>query len=211
MQAGSWSADDDRFDAVVLATPAAAAAGLLAEAAPEAAAGLRTIEFADVIMVRSAIPGGDWPERLQGSSGYLVPKPDQRFVTATSFGSQKWAHWRPADGTQILRTSLGRDGLPVRHLDDDEVIRHTIDDLDRHLDLDLQPTALSITRWHDAFPQYRPHHHRLVAAIEAELPPRLAIAGACYRGIGIPACIEDGRRAARSIVGSTATADGFLT
>ena len=46
----------------------------------------------------------------------------QRLVTAVSFGSQKWAHWRPADGSQILRVSLGRDGLPVAHLDDDALI-----------------------------------------------------------------------------------------
>ncbi len=206
-----WSVDDERFDAVVLASPATSAARLLATAAPNAAERLRAIEFADVIMVRLAIANRAWPERLHGWSGYLVPKPDQRFVTAASFGSQKWVHWRPADGTQILRTSLGRDGLPVRHLDDDAVIRHTIDDLGRHLDLDLQPEEVSITRWHDAFPQYRPHHHERVAAIEAAVPAGLAIAGASYRGIGIPACIADGERAARLVKQSTGSADDFLT
>jgi oxygen-dependent protoporphyrinogen oxidase len=140
-----------------------------------------------------------------------VPKPVQRHVTAASFGSQKWAHWRPADGTQIIRTSLGRDGLPVRHLDDAAVIRHTIDDLNLHLGLDLQPSELSITRWLDAFPQYRPHHHDRVAAIDAALPHGLALAGASYRGIGVPACIADGRRAAEQIKRSTGSADGFLT
>lgn len=208
---GGWVVDDEHFDAVVIATPAASAAGLLDPAAPDAARQLRAVEFADVIMVRLAIAGRAWPERLHGRSGYLVPKPDQRVVTAASFGSQKWAHWRPADGTQILRTSLGRDGLPVRHLDDDDVIRLTVDDLDRHLELDLQPEQVSITRWHDAFPQYRPHHHDRVAAIEASLPPGLAIAGASYRGIGIPACIADGARAARIIKETTTSADGFLT
>ena len=208
---GGWSVDDHRFDAVILAAPAASTARLLDAAAPDAARRLRAIEYADVIMVRLAVAPDAWPERLHGRSGYLVPKPDQRFVTAASFGSQKWAHWRPTDGTQILRTSLGRDGLPVRHLDDDAVIRHTIDDLGRHLELDLQPTELSITRWHDAFPQYRPLHHERVAAIEAALPTGLAIAGASYRGIGVPACIADGERAARMLTVSTESADGYLT
>lgn len=206
-----WVVDGEAFDAVVLASPAARSAELLATVAPDAARLLGAIEYADVTLVRLSVPGADWPARLHGRSGYLVPKPDQRFVTATSFGSQKWAHWRPADGTQILRTSLGRDGLPVRHLDDDEVIHHTIDDLNRHLDLDLQPTEISITRWHDAFPQYRPYHHDGVAAVEAALPPTLVIAGASYRGIGIPACIADGARAAARIKESTPAADGFLT
>ena len=203
---GGWRVDDERFDAVVLATPARAAADLVAHVAPDAAAELGAIDSADVIMVRLAVTGDAWPDRLRDHSGYLVPKPDQRFVTAASFGSQKWAHWRPDGGTQILRTSLGRDGLPVRHLDDDQVLRHTVDEMNRHLDLDLQPAETSITRWIDAFPQYRPHHHDRVARIEAALPPTIRIAGASYRGIGIPACIADGARAARQLSGRTAPA-----
>ena len=49
-----------------------------------------------------------------------MPKPDQRLVTAASFGSQKWAHW--AGTGEIVRVSLGRDGLPVDDLDDDTLI-----------------------------------------------------------------------------------------
>ena len=73
-------------------------------------------------MVTMHVPADEWPERLHGLSGYLVPKPDQRLVTAASFGSQKWARWQPPGGGQILRVSLGRDGQPVLHLDDDAVI-----------------------------------------------------------------------------------------
>ncbi len=208
---GGWRVDDERFDAVILATPARASAALLASVAPDAADELGAIEFADVIMVRLAVAADAWPERLHGRSGYLVPKPDQRFVTAASFGSEKWAHWRPADGAQILRTSLGRDGLPVRHLDDDQVVGHTIDEMNRHLEFDLQPTDMSITRWIDAFPQYRPHHHERVARIESALPPSIAIAGASYRGIGIPACIADGTRAAASLKQPGHGADSYLT
>jgi oxygen-dependent protoporphyrinogen oxidase len=194
-----WRVDDERFDAVVLASPARATAPLLQAVAPEAAAGLASFEHADVIMVRLALPAGGWPERLHGLSGYLVPKTEQRTVTAASFASQKWAHWRPADGSQLLRVSLGRDGLPAMHLDDDAVLRCTIDEVGRHIGIDVQPTVTSITRWPGAFPQYRPHHHVRVAAIEQQLPAGIALAGASYRGIGIPACIADGQRAAAAI------------
>lgn len=194
-----WRVDDERFDAVVLASPARSSAPLLRSVAPDASAALASFEHADVIMVRLAVPGDVWPERLHGLSGYLVPKTEQRTVTAASFASQKWAHWRPADGSQLLRVSLGRDGLPVTHLDDDAVLRCTIDEVGRHLGLDLQPTDTSITRWPGAFPQYRPHHHVRVAAIEQQLPAGIALAGASYRGIGIPACIADGQRAAAAL------------
>ena len=46
-----------------------------------------------------AVDAADWPARLAGRSGYLVPKPRPALVTAASFGSQKWAHWRAGDGS----------------------------------------------------------------------------------------------------------------
>jgi oxygen-dependent protoporphyrinogen oxidase len=205
---GAWRVDGERFDGVVLATPGGPTAPLLDAVAPEAAAVLRGFEHADVIMVRLAVPGADWPDRLADRSGYLVPKPDQRHVTAASFASQKWAHWQPADGSQILRVSLGRDGLPVMHLDDEAATTATLDEVGHHLGIDLQPTEISVTRWAGAFPQYRPHHHDRVAAIESALPPGIVVAGAGYRGIGLPACIADGRRAAGLIKRSISAADG---
>jgi oxygen-dependent protoporphyrinogen oxidase len=198
-----WRVDGQYFDAVVLASPAKSTAPLLAAAFPDASARLASFEHADVIMVRLTVAAGEWPEHLLGRSGYLVPKPDQRYVTAASFGSQKWNHWAPPDGSQILRVSLGRDGLPVAHLDDDAVIAATVEETGHHLGFDVQPGETSVTRWIGAFPQYRPHHHRLVADTEAELPLTIALAGASYHGIGIPACIGGAQRAATRIRQST--------
>jgi oxygen-dependent protoporphyrinogen oxidase len=199
----AWRVDDQPFDAVVLTSPARATAPILSDAYPEAAERLGSFEHADVIMVRLTVAADAWPERLRGRSGYLVPKPDQRYVTAASFGSQKWSHWAPADGSQILRVSLGRDGLPVAHLDDEQALAAAVAETGRHLGFDLQPGDTSITRWTGAFPQYRPHHHRLVAELEATLPPTIGLAGASYHGIGIPACISGAQRASDRIKRST--------
>lgn len=204
-----WRVDGERFDVVVLATPARATAPILAAIAPDAASELATIDHADVIMIRLAVPAGNLPEEIvRGHSGYLVPKPRQRLVTAVSFASEKWAHWQPASGGHLLRVSLGRDGLAVDDLDDDAAVDAVIADLDVHLGVVLQPDEVSVTRWLAAFPQYRPYHHRLVERVEAALPGSLALAGASYRGIGIPACIADGRRAALQV--STWHADQLL-
>jgi len=192
-----WLVDGERFDAVVFATPARITARLLRDIAPNTARALASVEAADVVIVRLLVR--EWPSRLHGRSGYLVPKPDQRHVTAVSFASQKWAHWQPPGGGQVLRVSLGRDGLPVAHLSDDEAIAAALGDLALHLDTELEPEEASVTRWTNSFPQYRPHHGGLVARAEAGLPAGLAVAGASYHGIGIPACIASGRRAARTI------------
>lgn len=192
-----WRVDDESFDAVAIATPAAAAARLIGTAAPDASRSIGSIDTADVIMVRLAVPAGD-PRvdgAVRGRSGYLVPKSRQRTVTAVSFASEKWAHLALPD-RHVLRVSLGRDGLPVRHLDDEAAAAAAVTEVADQLGVDLQPSEVSVTRWIGAFPQYRPHHHALVADVDAALPRGLALAGASYRGIGIPACITDGRRAA---------------
>ena len=193
--------DDLTFDSVVFATPAAVTAAALTNAAPAATTLLGEAETADVIMVTLHVRGDQWPERLRGLSGYLVPKPDQRWVTAASFASQKWGHWRPPAGGEILRVSLGRDGMAVMHLDDDEVLRLVLDDLDHHLGVRFEPDEIRITRWPSAFAQYRPHHAAWVDAVEAALPPGVFVTGAGFRGIGIPACV----RAASSVAARAST------
>jgi protoporphyrinogen/coproporphyrinogen III oxidase len=193
-----WQVNGEGFDAVVLSTPTAAAATLLQPWLPDTARSLAMIPSADVAMVTLALPADSWPAHLQGRSGYLVPKPMQRLVTAVSFGSQKWRHWASEEHV-ILRISLGRDGLAVLHLDDDQLLNAAVDDVGRHLGLALQPTHHRITRWPGAFPQYRPHHATRVSAIQRALPTGLAVAGAGYHGIGVPACINSSQKAAATL------------
>jgi oxygen-dependent protoporphyrinogen oxidase len=59
-----------------------------------------------------------------------------------------------------------------------------------------------VTRWPEALPQYRVHHLLRVAAVEAAARRLggLAVAGAAYRGVGIPACVGGGRQAARELL-----------
>jgi oxygen-dependent protoporphyrinogen oxidase len=195
-----WRANGERADAVVLATPAAPTAPLLDAAAPEAGRLLAAMEHAGVVLVTLTIAA--LPERFRGYSGYLVPKPEQTDVTAVSFGSQKWAHWRADDGSEILRVSMGRDGLPVDALDDTEVVAGAVRTLDAHLGLDAQPTEVRISRWPAAFPQYRPHHQQWLERVQAALPPGLFVTGASYGGIGIPACIAQAEATARAVASS---------
>lgn len=148
---------------------------------------------ADVVMVTLLVDDAEFPDRLLGRSGYLVPKPVQRDVTAVSFGSQKWAHWTPPGGGQILRVSIGRDGAPVLHLDDEEIMTRVLDDLRRQIGVSITPVEHRVSRWPGAFAQYRPHHRRRVEQMRDRLPAGLFVAGSSYDGIGIPACVRSGR------------------
>jgi oxygen-dependent protoporphyrinogen oxidase len=195
--AGRWRVDGELADAVVLATPAAPTAPLLVTAAPEAGRLLATMDHAGVAIVTLAVDG--WPARLRGYSGYLIPKPDQVDVTAVSFGSQKWAHWRGDGEREILRVSMGRDGLSVDDLDDDALVDRAVAAVRRHVGLDLQPTATRVSRWPASFPQYRPHHLDWLRRLDTALPAGLFATGASYRGIGVPACIADAEATAGAV------------
>ena len=189
-------------DAVVLAAPARHSAGFVRSLDADSAAQLDAWHHASVIMVTMTVPPAQWKPEWTGS-GYLVPKPDQRWVTAASFGSNKWSHWSPADGSKVLRVSLGRDGMDVMHHDDDTVLNLTLADLKHHLGVDFTPGDVRITRWTESFPQYRPHHFARLAQLEAGLQqraPGVFLAGASFRGIGIPACVQQARSAASSVL-----------
>ena len=199
----SSAAGDHGADSIVLASPARHTAPLLRSLETNASEMLSRWTHASVVLITMSIPAHEWPASLTGS-GYLVPKPDQRWVTAASFGSNKWAHWRPSDGSMILRVSLGRDGLDVMDHDDDALVNLALADLKRHLGVDFSPTGVRVSRWPESFPQYRPHHHRMLDEIERSLAvsaPGVLLAGASYRGIGIPTCVQQARAAAGKVLG----------
>lgn len=189
-------------DSIIVASPAAASAPMLAAVAPRVSVSLGDWDHIGVTIATLRVPGSEFPRDLTGS-GYLVPKRDQHKVTAVSFASNKWAHWQPDDGSRILRVSLGQDGNPADGLDDDQVMSAVLADLQRHLGVSFSPIESRISRWNNAFPQYRPGHFARVEKIEHELEsvaPGVFIAGASHRGIGIPACVQQARAVAGKVV-----------
>ena len=198
----STAQGEHTVDAVAICSPAQHSADFVAPLDARASQLLSQWDHASVVLITMAISAQQWPAHLTGS-GYLVPKPDQRWVTAASFGSNKWAHWRPNDGSMIVRISLGRDGLDVMHFDDDALVNLALADMKLHLGSDFTPHEVRISRWKDSFPQYRPHHFARLAELEHSLSasaPGIVFAGASYRGIGVPACVEQARKGAHSLL-----------
>jgi protoporphyrinogen/coproporphyrinogen III oxidase len=189
-------------DAIAICSPAQHSASFVAPLNERASQLLSQWDHASVVLITMAISARQWPSHLTGS-GYLVPKPEQRWLTAASFGSNKWAHWRPNDGSMIVRVSLGRDGLDVMDRQDDELVNLALADMKLHLGTDFTPHEVRISRWKDSFPQYRPHHFARLAELEHSLSataPGVVFAGASYRGIGVPACVEQARKGAHALL-----------
>ncbi len=185
---------------VVIATPAAAAAGLLHAVAPQTAHELDAIRTASVALTLLAYPAGS--VSLPPGSGMLVPRPEHRLVTASSWWNKKWPHL-DTNGHILLRASAGRDGdIRFTELDDDELVASLHGELAEMLGVTAPPVDAVVTRWMGGFPQYDTGHAALVERIEQRIAteaPGVTLVGANYRGIGIPACIRDAERAAGQV------------
>jgi oxygen-dependent protoporphyrinogen oxidase len=190
-------------DAVVLAVPAAPAARLLSDVAPSAALELARIEYASVAVVTLAFRVRDFPE--VAGSGFLVPPVDRRAVKAATFSFAKWEWVREAGRGELLvmRCSLGRHREEHQlQRTDEELVDLALHDLADAIGLSVRPVDAHVQRWGGGLPQYAVGHVERVAAIRADVArlPGVAVCGAAYDGIGIPACIASARRAADQVL-----------
>ncbi|WP_419863044.1 protoporphyrinogen oxidase [Candidatus Poriferisodalis sp.] len=207
-------------DAVIIAAPAHAAAGML-PGAPTAAARLALIGYASVAVVTLSVR----PDAIEApaEAGFLVTRDTGWLTTACSYGSAKWPNWAASAGANaddagdgdggtpnmILRVSVGRDD-DDRHtrLDDAELRDTVLTELSslpplRGLSDPGAIAAWRVSRWPQSLPQYRPGHGHLVDRIEEALAremPGVFVTGAAYRGLGIPACIRQGNEAAAAVM-----------
>jgi len=200
---GTWGTVE--ADAVVIATPAPAAAALLDPVDHALSMLVGAIDYADVTLVTLQMPAAAVGHTLDGT-GFLVPAEARRLITACTWLSSKWPELhRPGD--VLLRASTGRfgDDRPAQ-MSDDELVRRVLDDLGPMLGLRSGPTEAVVTRWSGAFPQYALGHIQRVSSIEDAMAnlPGVALAGAAFHGVGIPACIASGRNAARQVLGGVA-------
>ncbi|WP_034272703.1 protoporphyrinogen oxidase [Haloechinothrix halophila] len=202
--AGTRSED---CDAVLLAVPAPAARKLLASAGDEnAATDLADVELASMAVVALALPSGT---ALPEASGILIGAgetwDDGTPFTAKAFtlSSRKWAHLDSDHGGPVLlRGSVGRFGDPdALRPTDDELIRRVRADLAELTGITTEPVAATVRRWGGGLPQYGVGHPERVARIERHVAAlgRIALAGATWHGVGIPACVATASAAAHEL------------
>jgi oxygen-dependent protoporphyrinogen oxidase len=195
-------------DAVILALPARPASRLVRpiDGAASAAAGLAEIEYASMAIVTLAYPTAAFPEPITGS-GYLVPAVDLRPVKAVTFSTVKWPHLAAGEadhGIALVRCSLGRVGEEaVLQRDDAELAALAAADLTAATGVTGRPVDTRVTRWGGALPQYTVGHLDRVSAIRAAIAaqPGLAVCGAAFDGVGIPACVASARLAVDQVLG----------
>ena len=184
-------------DAVIVATPAFAAATLVRGLDPSLADMLEAVEYASMVTISLAFPRTALPRKLD-ATGYVVPRVAKRPVLACTFSSVKFDHRAPA-GQALFRLFIGGVGRGNFESSSDEALeRLAREELREVLGIGARPTLVQIDRFDRAMPQYTVGHTARTARIAgaAARLPGLALAGAVYGGVGIPDCVRSGVEAA---------------
>lgn len=200
-----WGEDIETADAVIFATPAHVTGRLLHSVNEPAAHELSGIEYADVAVVTLAYRATD-AAGLTGS-GFLVPPVEGYAVTSVTFSSRKWswigARAEESEGWFLLRACVGRAGDPlVSGTSDRELVERAAHEVAAMTGLPAHPVADQLTRWEQGLPQYTVGHRARVAEAREWLQstPGLALCGAAYEGVGVPACIGSAQAAVSGLV-----------
>ncbi|HXC53336.1 MAG TPA: protoporphyrinogen oxidase [Candidatus Limnocylindrales bacterium] len=188
-------------DAVCIAAPAYATSRMLEGVAPELARSLNLIEYASSATVNLVYRRDAITHPLNGF-GFVVPASEKRTLLACTFSSVKYPGRAPA-GSVLLRAFVGGALFPeVYDMPDDRILAGVDRDLADLVGIHARPTETLVTRWPRSMPQYNVGHLERVARIEEEAGrfATLALAGAAYRGVGIPDCVRSGEAAAERLV-----------
>ena len=169
--------------AVVLAVPAWVAADLVASGAES----LRAIRYADAVNVTLAFPAAGFPETT--GHGALFAAGERTAVRGFTWIDRKWGGRAP-EGFRLVRAFMASNDS------DEELVVAVLGELRRLLGSAPEPARRWVFRWPRAMPQYTVGHLARVQAAESALPPGAFLAGAAYRGVGVPDAVRSGREAA---------------
>ena len=189
-------------DAVLLAIPAHAAAGLLEPVDAGVAGDLRSIRYGSAATVFLAYRRADVAHPLDGV-GFIVPRSPSRSILASTWVSSKWDNRAP-EGRVLVRAFFGgTPGDATLAQSDDALVRLAREELRVLMSLDAEPVFARVFRFDRASAQMRVGHLATMRAIHeglARAAPGVRVAGGGYDGIGIPDCVRQGEEAGRAFV-----------
>lgn len=184
---------------LLLATPAHASARLLEALDPELSRELAAIPFVSTATVSLAFPASAVPRPLDGY-GYVSPRAEGGPVVACTWTSNKFPDRVPA-GKVLVRFFIGRAGdEAIVGAPDEQLVGLARNELAQLFGVTAAPALARVFRWPRSIPQYVVGHLPRLERIAglAAGHPGLLLAGASYRGVGIPDCIASGWAAAQA-------------
>ncbi|MEK4178103.1 protoporphyrinogen oxidase [Aeribacillus sp. FSL K6-1121] len=136
-------------------------------------------------------------------TGFVVSRNSGYTITACTWTNKKWPHTAPK-GKTLLRAYVGKAGdEAVVDEPDDVIIQTVLDDLNRLMPVKGEPIFSIVTRLREAMPQYIVGHLdniRNIKSIMGQKYPGIYLTGASFEGLGIPDCIDQGKKAVKDVL-----------
>jgi oxygen-dependent protoporphyrinogen oxidase len=179
---------------LVLAVPAAIAAGLVRSEDPELASSLSEIQVGSIANVYLGFEGSDVQERLRGF-GFLMTRGEASPILGAMYCSSVFPQ-SATEGRFLVRVMAG--GVLHPHVvdwDDDTLVAEALATLRRYTGLNTRPQFQKVIRARNAIPQYVTGHSKRIEAIRAcvQRHPDLSLIGNSYDEISVPGQLRRAR------------------
>jgi oxygen-dependent protoporphyrinogen oxidase len=181
---------------IILATPANAAAHLLKALAPDASDKLREIRHGNIGTISLLYRSDELPAGLE-VRGLMIPRKEKRAIDAITWTSTRIPDRAP-EGYTLIRVFFGGGAPQLVQESEKEIAEVVQAELQALLEIRASPLDFRVYRWIDSYPRADVGHLTKVDQIEELLPVGIYLAGASYRGLGVPDCVQQGKSAAQT-------------
>ncbi|HSI66067.1 MAG TPA: protoporphyrinogen oxidase [Planococcus sp. (in: firmicutes)] len=147
------------------------------------------------------IPDARLPE---DGTGFIVSQESDLQCNACTWSSRKWSH-TSREGNLLVRLFY-KSSHPayeeLKGLSEEGLVEVALRDIQKSLGIQATPVTAEVTNWKNLMPNYHMHHKTAVNALENKMEgmlPNVKLAGSSYYGVGIGACIQNGKELAEKI------------
>jgi oxygen-dependent protoporphyrinogen oxidase len=198
---GRFAVNNEKFDAVVISTPAWVAGDLTRGRDDALAESLAGVNYPQVAVAVTGFRSEKIGKELDGF-GFLIPSKEKRPILGTLFHSAVFPERAP-EGHQLLMTFVGgvRDNGNLDKLSDDEIKSLVTAQLRDLLNVEGEPELFHLKRWKRAIPQYRVGYEQVTESCAdfEKRNPGLFFCSNFYRGISMGDCVKNAFRTADDV------------
>ncbi|MFC7687240.1 protoporphyrinogen oxidase [Ureibacillus sp. GCM10028918] len=193
-------------DVVVLAVPNNVVKSILNDEELDRDLGKFTNASALTMYLGFSLPDSILPA---DGTGFIVSHNSGLVCNASTWTSRKWKH-TSSDGNLLVRLFYKNTNPRYEELaamTTEELTKVALEDVKLSLNIQDEPIVVNVARWINMMPKYDLAHKEALDSLLVDLNskyPNLYIAGSSYFGVGIGACIENGKNTADKILKSLA-------
>lgn len=191
-------------DSVVLATPHNVAQVILQD--EELDTDFNKLKNSSLISVYLGFDIPDEQLPAEGT-GFIVSENSDVRCNACTWTSRKWTH--TSKNNQLLVRMFYKSSNPafesMKNMSEDELVEVALQDIEMSLKLTGKPEVIEVTKWNEQMPNYHLAHGDAIQSLTAKMAndmPNVLLSGCSYYGVGIAACIKNGRETAEKIINS---------